>query len=173
MRTSLLAPLAVLSHIQDPSETRISGLPSWVPDFSAKLGRMPFDEGGYEDRFRAGPPFRHLDPDGTLSLEGAHVKDVLMSTNLEGDLLVQILTLALHSPAEKQHNSLSWWSLDMGACAPSGALCPVWKPCIGTCHRHGRRLWVAGLERRSGKWFRQLDSDGHARRLGYVPQVCL
>jgi len=83
MRTSLSALLAVLSHIQNPSETRISGLPSWVPDFSAKLGRTPFDEGGYEDGFRVGynsdddedddddddysadPPFRHLDPDGT------------------------------------------------------------------------------------------------------------
>lgn len=37
---------------------------------------------------------------------------------------MQILTLALHSPAEKQHNSLSWWSLERGACAPSGHCVP-------------------------------------------------
>jgi hypothetical protein len=34
--------LSILSHIQDPSETKISGLPSWVPDFSVPLGKVPF-----------------------------------------------------------------------------------------------------------------------------------
>jgi hypothetical protein len=34
--------LTVLSHVQDPSDTNVLGLPSWVPDFSVPLGRTPF-----------------------------------------------------------------------------------------------------------------------------------
>ncbi|ORY14202.1 heterokaryon incompatibility protein-domain-containing protein [Clohesyomyces aquaticus] len=33
--------LSVLSHVQDPSRTRISGLPSWVPDYSVNLDPYP------------------------------------------------------------------------------------------------------------------------------------
>lgn len=33
--------LSLLSHVQDPSKTRLSNLPSWVPDYSVKLDPYP------------------------------------------------------------------------------------------------------------------------------------
>ncbi|KAF2872859.1 heterokaryon incompatibility protein-domain-containing protein [Massariosphaeria phaeospora] len=46
MRTAQLIlksdDLSLLSHVQDPSETKVAGLPSWVPDFSVSLRRTPF-----------------------------------------------------------------------------------------------------------------------------------
>ncbi|EMT71103.1 Heterokaryon incompatibility protein 6, OR allele [Fusarium odoratissimum] len=100
--------LAVLSHVQDLSDTRIQGLPSWVPDFSARLGRVPFDQGGYDDRFCAGTHHDvgfddwiiHIDPENKLSIKAIKVDTVTMSTELNRDPVIQTLRLALHSPAE-------------------------------------------------------------------------
>ncbi|KAK4198933.1 hypothetical protein QBC40DRAFT_152919, partial [Triangularia verruculosa] len=45
--------LSILSHIEDPSDSKVEGIPGWVPDFSAKLETKPFDNGRDECRFRA------------------------------------------------------------------------------------------------------------------------
>ncbi|KAF5605706.1 heterokaryon incompatibility (het-6OR allele) [Fusarium pseudocircinatum] len=108
--------LAVLSHVQDLSDTRIQGLPSWVPDFSARLGRVPFDQGGHDDRFCAGTHddvdyddwIIHIDPDNKLSIKGIKVDTVSMSTELNHDPVIQALRLALHSPAEYPVQVRSW-----------------------------------------------------------------
>ncbi|KAF5607593.1 heterokaryon incompatibility (het-6OR allele) [Fusarium pseudoanthophilum] len=108
--------LAVLSHVQDFSDTRIQGLPSWVPDFSARLGRVPFDQGGHDDRFCAGTHDNidyddwiiHIDLDNKLSVKGIKVDIVSMSTELNQDPVIQALRLALHSPAEYPVQVRAW-----------------------------------------------------------------
>ncbi|KAF5546940.1 heterokaryon incompatibility (het-6OR allele) [Fusarium mexicanum] len=108
--------LAVLSHVQDLADTRIQGLPSWVPDFSARLGRVPFDQGGHDDRFCAGTHqdidyddwVIHIDPDDMLSVRGIKVDTVSMSTELNQDPVIQALRLVLHSPAEYPVEARAW-----------------------------------------------------------------
>ncbi|KLO94933.1 heterokaryon incompatibility protein (het-6OR allele) [Fusarium fujikuroi] len=108
--------LAILSHVQDLSDTRIQGLPSWVPDFSARLGRVPFDQGGHDDRFCAGTHDNvdyddwviHIDPDDKLSVKGIKVDTVSISTELNQDPVIQALRLALHSPAEYPVQVRAW-----------------------------------------------------------------
>ncbi|KAG7405199.1 hypothetical protein LZL87_006552 [Fusarium oxysporum] len=108
--------LAVLSHVQDLSDTRIQGLPSWMPDFSARLGRVPFDQGGHDDRFCAGTyhdiDFNdwviHIDSDNKLSVKGIKVDTVSMSTDLNQDPVIQALRLALHSPPEYPVQARAW-----------------------------------------------------------------
>ncbi|KAL9562126.1 hypothetical protein ACKAV7_013670 [Fusarium commune] len=108
--------LAVLSHVQDLSDTRIQGLPSWVPDFSARLGRVPFDQGGHDDRFCAGTYHDidfddwviHIDSDNKLSVKGIKVDTVSMSTELNQDPVIQALRLALHSPPEYPVQARAW-----------------------------------------------------------------
>ncbi|KAF5624494.1 heterokaryon incompatibility (het-6OR allele) [Fusarium sp. NRRL 52700] len=108
--------LAVLSHVQDLSDTRIQGLPSWVPDFSARLGRVPFDQGGHDDRFCAGTHedidfddwVIHIDSDDKLSVKGIKVGTVSISTELNQDPIIQALRLALHSPAEYPVQARAW-----------------------------------------------------------------
>ena len=116
-----LARLSVLSHVQDASDTRIQGLPSWVPDFSARLGRTPFDEGGDDDRFRAGvgEDMREDMMEDTIvcitettlsrTVNAIKVDDVIASTDLDGDPVVQILKLALKSPADYPIKPMAWW----------------------------------------------------------------
>ncbi|CAO2649240.1 Nn.00g066250.m01.CDS01 [Neocucurbitaria sp. VM-36] len=95
--------LAVLSHCQDPADTKISGLPGWVPDFSVRLGHTPFDTGGEVLDFSASyyPTNSHFEfcSDGTLAVEGIRVDTVSATTDFEGDAVVKILTLLLHVPA--------------------------------------------------------------------------
>ncbi|KAF9767656.1 hypothetical protein IL306_015155 [Fusarium sp. DS 682] len=108
--------LAVLSHVQDSSDTRVQGLPSWVPDFSARLGRVPFEQGGHDDRFCAGTHddvdlddwIIHIDTDNHLSVNGIKIDDVSISTELNQDPVVQALRLALHSPAEYPVPARAW-----------------------------------------------------------------
>ncbi|KAF4436703.1 heterokaryon incompatibility (het-6OR allele) [Fusarium acutatum] len=108
--------LAVLSHVQDLSDTRVQGLPSWVPDFSARLGRVPFDQGGHDDRFCAGTHHDidyddwviHIDPDDKLSVKGIKVDTVTVSTELNHDPVIQALQLALHGPAEYPVQVRAW-----------------------------------------------------------------
>ncbi|KAH9203545.1 hypothetical protein DL95DRAFT_502736 [Leptodontidium sp. 2 PMI_412] len=110
-----LARLPVLSHVQDASDTRIQGLPSWVPDFSARLGRTPFDQGGDDDRFRAGADGDMMEDinvcinqDDTLTVNAIKVEDVIASTDLDQDPVIQILKLALKSPADYPINPMTW-----------------------------------------------------------------
>lgn len=111
-----LARLSVLSHVQDASNTRIQGLPSWVPDFSARLGRTPFDQGGEDDCFRSGVDedmmediFHCINRDDTLTVNAIKVEDVIASTDLDEDPVVQILKLALKSPADYPIKPMAWW----------------------------------------------------------------
>ncbi|KAJ4366792.1 hypothetical protein N0V83_007317 [Neocucurbitaria cava] len=95
--------LAVLSHCQDPANTRILGLPGWVPDFSVRLGRSLFDTGGEISEFSASghyPPHLDFCLDGSLEVEGCRVDTVSTTTDLEGDAVVKILTLLLQIPAK-------------------------------------------------------------------------
>ena len=110
-----LARLSVLSHVQDASDTRIQGLPSWVPDFSARLGRTPFDQGGDDDRFCAGVDEDMMEDiivcinrDDTLTVNAIKVEDVIASTDLDEDSVVQILKLALKSPADYPIKPMAW-----------------------------------------------------------------
>lgn len=85
--------LSVLSHVQDPSETKIKDLPSWVPDFSARLGQTPFDQSGEDDRFWAGTDHEltpiFFNSDGTLTVDAIRVGNVSISTDLDGDTVIQ------------------------------------------------------------------------------------
>ncbi|KAM6516560.1 hypothetical protein FALCPG4_014742 [Fusarium falciforme] len=109
--------LAVLSHLQDSSDTRIQGLPSWVPDFSARLGRIPFDQGGHDDRFCAGTSLEidmedfgfHINPDDTLTVKGIKVDQVAVSTQLGDDAVIQALRLALRGPPRYPINPRAWF----------------------------------------------------------------
>lgn len=108
--------LAVLSHLQDSSDTRIQGLPSWVPDFSARLGRIPFDQGGHDDRFCAGTSVEidiedfgfHFNPDDTLTVKAIKADQVAVSTQLVDDPVIQALRLALHGPPRYPINPRAW-----------------------------------------------------------------
>ncbi|KAJ3544560.1 hypothetical protein NM208_g2985 [Fusarium decemcellulare] len=110
------SPLAVLSHLQDSSDTRIQGLPSWVPDFSARLGRIPFDEGGHDDRFCAGTSLEidmedfavHINPDNTFTVKAIKVDQVAVSTQLGDDAVIQALRLALRGPPRYPINPKAW-----------------------------------------------------------------
>lgn len=114
--------LAVLSHVQDSSDTRIQGLPSWVPDFSARLGRIPFEQGGYDDRFRAGTnrdiniedTSLSVNCDDTLTVKAIKADEVAVSTQLGEDAVVQALRLALHSPADYPIKPMEWCSTNGG-----------------------------------------------------------
>ncbi|KAL2671488.1 hypothetical protein Neosp_014078 [[Neocosmospora] mangrovei] len=108
--------LAVLSHLQDLSDTRIQGLPSWVPDFSATLGRIPFDQGGHNDRFCAGTALEieiedyyfYINPDDTLMVKAIKVDQVAVSTELGDDAVIQALRLALRGPPRYPVNPRAW-----------------------------------------------------------------
>ncbi|UPL02057.1 hypothetical protein LCI18_012991 [Fusarium solani-melongenae] len=108
--------LAVLSHLQDSSDARIQGLPSWVPDFSAKLGQIPFDQGGHDDRFCAGTSLEidieefcfHISPDDTFTVKGIKVDQVTVSTQLGDDAVIQALRLALRGPPCYPTNPRAW-----------------------------------------------------------------
>ncbi|KAF5012184.1 hypothetical protein FDECE_1739 [Fusarium decemcellulare] len=110
------SPLAVLSHLQDSSDTRIQGLPSWVPDFSARLGRIPFDQGGHDDRFCAGTSLEiesedfavHINPDDTFTVKAVKVDQVAVSTELGDDAVIQALRLALRGPPRYPISPKAW-----------------------------------------------------------------
>ncbi|KAI8713807.1 HET domain-containing protein [Fusarium sp. LHS14.1] len=112
----MASELAVLSRLQDSSDTRIQGLPSWVPDFSARLGRIPFDQGGHDDRFRAGTAMEidievfcfRISPDDTLMVKAIKVDQVAVSTQLDDDAVIQALRLALHGPPRYPINPRAW-----------------------------------------------------------------
>ncbi|ERF68156.1 hypothetical protein EPUS_09514 [Endocarpon pusillum Z07020] len=107
---------SVLSQIQDPSETKIKGLPGWVPDFSARLERTPFDQDGEEYQFYTSSNFptakMHFNTDGTLGVDGFKVDTVSSVTDMEGDAIIQVLKLALKVPAHYPANPLAWWCKD-------------------------------------------------------------
>ncbi|RSM00426.1 hypothetical protein CEP52_009113 [Fusarium oligoseptatum] len=110
--------LAVLSHLQDSSDTRIQDLPSWVPDFSARLGRIPFDQGGHDDRFCAGTSLEmdiedfyfHINPNDTFAVKAIKVDKVVETTQLGDDAVIEALRLALRGPPRYPINPRAWFA---------------------------------------------------------------
>ncbi|RSL55851.1 hypothetical protein CEP53_006965 [Fusarium sp. AF-6] len=125
--------LAVLSHLQDSSDTRIQGLPSWIPDFSARLGRIPFDQGGHDDRFCAGTGFEidiedfcfHINPDDTFAVKAIKVDQVVASTQLGDDAVIEALRLALRGPPRYPINPRAWFANSNRHLRPSQAVTRV------------------------------------------------
>ncbi|EAQ86199.1 predicted protein [Chaetomium globosum CBS 148.51] len=104
--------LRLLSQVQDAQNTKIPDLPSWVPDFSARLGRVPFDRGtSKECHFH---PFGEtlwnyvVRPDGTLPVVAIRVDTVCTATNMDIDPVPQILKVALGSPVRYPDEPLTW-----------------------------------------------------------------
>jgi hypothetical protein len=111
--------LSILSHVQDAQDTITRYLPTWVPDFSARLGRKPLDDGGrtHECDFRACGDIegkRVVNPDGTLNVYGMRVDTVSTATDMDIDPLRQILKLALGVPARYPGKPLAWCSAGEG-----------------------------------------------------------
>ncbi|KAH8674262.1 hypothetical protein BX600DRAFT_457272 [Xylariales sp. PMI_506] len=110
--------LSVLSQVQDPQDTKIQGLPSWVPDFSVRIQRAPFDEGDEGCQFRASswsnPVKMVFNADGTLTVDGFRVGAVCSVINLDQDPVMEVLKLALKVPPEYPGHPRGWWHLTNG-----------------------------------------------------------
>ncbi|KAK4041296.1 heterokaryon incompatibility protein-domain-containing protein [Parachaetomium inaequale] len=111
--------LSVLSHVQDAQDTITRYLPTWVPDFSARLGRAPLDDGSrtLECDFRAcggSEGVRVVNPDGTLDVRGLRIDTVSTATEIDVDPLRQILKVALGVPARYPGKPLAWCSTGAG-----------------------------------------------------------
>ncbi|KAH6850495.1 hypothetical protein B0I37DRAFT_371774 [Chaetomium sp. MPI-CAGE-AT-0009] len=104
--------LSILSHVPDAQNTNIPDLPSWVPDFSARLGRVPFDRGSTREcDFRAsGNSLLRLDvpPDKTLVLYAIRIDTVTTVTDMDVDPVSQILKVALGLPGWYPEEPLTW-----------------------------------------------------------------
>lgn len=92
---------AVLSHVQDPSVTQVSGLPSWVPDFSVDLGRYFHFEDSSARWTASGEqqkaPFA-VTGDNHLVLEGTLIDTISEVASLKGCYFERIADLALNTP---------------------------------------------------------------------------
>jgi hypothetical protein len=99
--------LAVLSNVQDPSLTQVSGLPSWVPDFSVDLGRLIHFEDSSPPWAASGKqrtaPFT-ITGDNHLVLEGTMIDTTSEVTSLKGCYFERIAGLALETPAHYLNN---------------------------------------------------------------------
>lgn len=103
--------LAILSQVQDAQNTKIPDLPSWVPDFSARLGRVPFDRGSTSEcDFRASGNalWNFTVSDGTLTVVATHIDTVSAVTNMDVDPVPRILKVALGSPVWYPDKPLTW-----------------------------------------------------------------
>ncbi|KAF2279576.1 uncharacterized protein EI97DRAFT_180682 [Westerdykella ornata] len=100
--------LTLLSHVQDPEDTKLTGLPSLVPDFSVPLGRVPFatsepcvysasGSGGAQPLF-----FRTADQETgkleVLVLCGRYVDTVAGVARRKGCYFTRVGELALQTP---------------------------------------------------------------------------
>jgi hypothetical protein len=93
--------LAVLSHVQDPSLTQVSGLPSWVPDFSVDIGRSIIEVEEFSPWAASGntqeASFKVTDS-SHLILEGVMIDMISGVTSLEGCYFERVAKLALNTP---------------------------------------------------------------------------
>lgn len=104
--------LAVLSHVQDPSEKKVDKLPGWVPDFSVRLGRTPFDKGDEVVDFCASGHLNmpvHFCADRSLEIEGIRVDKIAAVTDINTDPVVNALKLTLRIPAKYPVVPFAWW----------------------------------------------------------------
>jgi hypothetical protein len=76
--------LSNLSYVEDAKRRTVVDLPSWVPDFSIPLGRVPFNRLGTYDIFNAASIEKwpkgemvHLDETSLLQLKGIRVTEVV------------------------------------------------------------------------------------------------
>ncbi|KAK3297105.1 uncharacterized protein B0H64DRAFT_319798 [Chaetomium fimeti] len=120
--------LSILSHVQDAQNTNIRDLPSWVPDFSVRLGRVPLDKGTTSEcDFRAsGESVYRLaaNPNGTLGVFAIRIDTVSTVTDMDVDPVSQILKVALGLPAWYPDKPLSWCLVKAGGGSSSEELRP-------------------------------------------------
>ncbi|KAK4183821.1 heterokaryon incompatibility protein-domain-containing protein [Podospora australis] len=101
--------LSILSHVQEPEDTKIQGLPLWVPDFSVPLCCTPFDTGDDDVYYRASgasvEAWYQIHDDGTLEVETVMFDAILFSpgvgdetTDLSNQILQTILSIAPDYP---------------------------------------------------------------------------
>lgn len=106
--------LAILSHVQEPLDTKTEGLPGWVPDFSVRLGRTPFDTGDEMINFLASGRFGStstvVELDGSLVVQGVNIDTVSTVTDLQDDAVSKSLKLLLRLPVQYPVEPYSWWS---------------------------------------------------------------
>ncbi|WAO92363.1 HET domain-containing protein [Fusarium falciforme] len=119
--------LSILSHVQEPGDTRIEHLPGWVPDFSAWLRYTPLDTGDDDVVYCASGPgtaacFEVLD-DGTLRIQSIRVDEVITCLRLDGDfddrvhsVLKAVLRVPHWYPVDnfktelENFNDDTWWN---------------------------------------------------------------
>lgn len=103
--------LRILSHIQDPSLTCISGLPSWVPDLSVDPKRSEFDNP--QEIFSASGKLREpvlaRKVATTLTVEGFLVDNVACVAALEGCYFIRTAAVAFGLPKwySSNHESIA------------------------------------------------------------------
>lgn len=94
--------LKLLSHVQDPSLTRVSGLPSWVPDYSVDLGRAAFEP---EEQSPWSASGKHqvsrfeIRGDYKLVVDGFLLDTVSYLASLKGCTFVRNANVVLQTPA--------------------------------------------------------------------------
>jgi len=100
--------LSILSHVQAPDDTRLSDLPGWVPDFSARLRAVPLDTGNDDVTFCASgtetEAWFKIHDDDTLELETIKVGGrIIQAGPLDSDvddMLHGVLSTLLRMPLE-------------------------------------------------------------------------
>jgi hypothetical protein len=107
--------LSVLSLVEDPKETRIHGLPSWVPDFTARLRGDRFGTGEEDCRFCAsGDAFNITtapSSDGGLEVAGIRLDTISASTDVDPNSPTDVLKLALRVPSNYPGKPRTWCSI--------------------------------------------------------------
>lgn len=90
--------LAILSQVQDSSQTSTQKLPSWVPDFAAPLGKVALTA-GMSTSFNASGQKREaqvkFERGCSLSVEGFKINRINQVAEWQGDKLLNILQIAL------------------------------------------------------------------------------
>ncbi|KAK4446257.1 heterokaryon incompatibility protein-domain-containing protein [Podospora aff. communis PSN243] len=106
--------LDILSQVQDPSRTKLSGLPSWVPDFSVSLGAAQFERPGYPAFSASGSTSYDLSPSigpgipTRLHVDGFFIDNVIDVAALKGCYFARTARIVSRLPARyhpKRHRT--------------------------------------------------------------------
>lgn len=112
--------LTVLSYVQDPDDTKIPHLPSWVPDFSVPLGRMPFVSHDGSSPYSASGNGSNMTFNFTVGLDGTKRQYEVMVTmgryldtvaglaKTKGCYFCRVGELALQTPKQYSKTSAIW-----------------------------------------------------------------
>ncbi|KAF2010619.1 hypothetical protein BU24DRAFT_61857 [Aaosphaeria arxii CBS 175.79] len=104
-----IGDLSIFSHVQDPADTKIKDLPSWVPDLSVPLKRKPLIQDNKSSPYSAcgsamtQPKFyltaeEHGKTYEVLVLCGYHVDTVVDLADEKGCYFTRVAELALRTP---------------------------------------------------------------------------